>query len=700
MDKISCEVRNEIYNNGDFHIYVGTLKNSFEELTIKTDGFTLCKGEKVLSGQMGTYKGQKSFICKFEEFNTNSKEAQKNLLMSIKGIKESKADLIVNNVDDINVFRNDSHPQIKGVGPGTILLIREGLQQLDKMQTFKEINMMIGAECSAKTIKDVTETIEMINDGMNEFKTNPYNVLIDMSDFGFKKADRIALSMGIKLNDKNRLKYLSEYIVKQYTRTGNCFITKNDLIDRLNEAGITENHFELIENNGRLVCEDDCIYTESMFKAETLIPLHLKRINNRQVDETRLEKYDINSLITDFEKINKIKFDISQKVAIEGAVNNTVVIIPGSAGTGKTTLLKCVLFILKELGFKLFLTAPTGKAARRMNQSTGHEATTIHRFLNDAANHFTARNGVMIIDEMSMVDTELMFALLEKMDECSVDFVKIISVGDIGQLPSVQPGNVLNDMIESKKLNVFPLTKTFRQKGDSNILDIATKVRHNENFDYVKKADFYVKEALTPKEYLESIEYFFNYLKNKYDSIDTFFSEVQFISPIKKGQVGVISINEMIKNLINPKKNKNDWFPFDVNDKVMCTKNDRDNGIFNGEFGRVTIIDKTTFTVFYKDLEKFVTYKKEKEIIDEFILSYCSTVHKLQGSEFKYIVLIIPTDSPICDSRLLYTAITRGKQTVVMLTNKALTNKIVPRNNLLKRNTKLKERLICEFDSE
>lgn len=331
-----------------------------------------------------------------------------------------------------------------------------------------------------------------------------------------------------------------------------------------------------------------------------------------------------------------------------------------------------------------------------MSEATGENATTIHRFLNECEDYYTTRNGVMIIDESSMIDTELLNDLLLSMDKCSIDFQKIIFVGDVGQLPSVQPGNVLNDIIESEQFNVFKLVKTFRQSKDSNIIDIATKARNNEEFEYIKKADFYAKEAITPKEYIDSILYFYEYLKEKYTSIDTFYSEVQFISPVKKGDVGVESINTLIKNKYNPKKNTKDIFPFNINDKVMCTKNDKENGIFNGEFGRLTNVDNTTFTVYYKDLEKFVTYKKDPDIFENFILSYCSTVHKLQGSEFKYVVIILPKDSIILDSRLLYTAITRGKQTVILLSQKELTNKIVKRNNLLKRNTNLKERLIAE----
>jgi len=701
METIKVEVFKEIYNNDKgFYIYIGQLVDSFEEISIKTNGFELCSGETTLVGNMGTYQGQKSFQCKYEEFDHNSKQAQKNLLMSIDGIKEAKAQLIIDNCENIEIFKNEDAPKIKGIGPGTILLIKEGLKKLDSMKIFKEINMLLGSSCTPNNIKKITESIEMVHDGLNEFKSNPYSFLIDHVGFGFKKTDKIALSMGIKINDKNRQLYLVEYIVKFYTQSGNCYIQKDRLIELLDHWNVTGDIDEIINDNKRLIIEDDCVYTSSMHASESNIPFYIKLISEKRASIENLDTYEVKKMINDFEKLNKIKFDEYQLQAIETAINNNVSIITGGAGCGKTTLLKCILYILREVNYNLFLTAPTGKAARRMSQSTEKDATTIHRFLNEAGDKYTRKNCVMIIDEVSMVDCELMAELLNTMEnECSLDFTKLILVGDAGQLPSVQAGNILNDLIESDVIKTIKLTKTFRQAKDSNILDIANKVRHNQDFDYVKKQDFYVKELTKPSEYKESIIYFYDYLKSKYDDIDDFYSDVQFVTPTKKNDIGVNAINEMLKTHTNPKKEKADWFPFDKHDKIMCIKNDRENEIFNGEFGRITDIDKSTFTVFYKDLDKSVTYIKDSENVGNFQLSYCATVHKLQGSEFKYIVLILAQDSIICDSRLLYTAITRGKQTVIMLTNKSVTKSIVARNNLLKRNTKLKERMINQFQN-
>jgi exodeoxyribonuclease V alpha subunit len=693
MDKIKIEIDREIYRNGDFRIYAGFDNVKMESVSVKTDGFSLTEGEKILVGHMGTYQGQKSFQCKYEEFDYKSKDAQKNLLKSIKGIGSETAKMIMEKVDDINIYRNDNYPQIKGIGPGTVLLIKEGLQKLDNMETFKELNMILGSNCTANKIKNINEVLSTMENGLEQFKLNPYKILIEHAGFGFKAADKIGLGLGLKLDNKDRIKYLIEHIVKHYTSMGNCYMNKLELLEKLEECKIKGDIKEIIEKNDRLVIEAGKVYTIAMHEAETRIPHLLNKISEKETDIKKLDTYDVSKSIKEFEEINKIKFDKLQVDGIRNIINNKISILTGYAGSGKTSLLKCVLYILEQLSFKLYLTAPTGKASRRMTQATGLKATTVHRFLVDAMESFTRKNAVMIIDEFSMVDTELFYYLLDTMENSSIDFIKLIVVGDPGQLPSVQPGNCLNDLIESDKFNMTKLIKIYRQGKDSNIPEIAAKIRGNEHFDYIQKKDFYCKEILDIEKYIQSIKYFFNYLYEKYDSLDLFYSEVQFIAPTKKGAIGINKVNEILKKEINPGK-VDKYFPFNKNDKIMCIKNDRENSIMNGESGRITDVDKMTFTVYYKDLEKYVTYKKDFEIINNFQLSYCSTIHKLQGSEYKYIVLIISQDSIFLDSRLLYTGITRGKQTVILLSNKAITSKVVARNNLLKRNTHLKQRLI------
>ena len=697
MEKINVRVEKEIYRKpeDEFYIYLGRIIDTEERISIKTRGFELIPGQKCLNGIMGKWGETKSFQCHYEEFDNDDPQSMINLLCSIKGIQVKTATKIVNQIDSLEVFRQEKPPKIKGIGEKKLELIRQGIKRLDEMATFREVNKLCGNLCSPSKIQDITQAIEDLEIPVETFKMNPFKVLIDHVEMGFKQADKIFLGIGGTTSDPNRLLYLTEYLVKQYTLTGNCYIDKDLLAEKLTDCNYTRFEAKVfIEDNSRLVIEENNVYTKDIYKAEKESPILLKNMLNKEVETWRLEQYDIQKMITEFEKANKITFDQFQVEAIKTAINNNVSVITGGAGSGKTTLLKCVMYCLKELRFKLVLTAPTGKASRRMSEATGEEAGTIHSFLygNDCS---ISPSSVMIVDESSMIDIELFYELLEKIQ----GFAKLIIVGDPGQLPSVAPGNVLNDLIKSKTMPLVTLTKTFRQAGDSNILDIALKTRKQEVFSYIKKKDFFCKTCFTPKDFIKDAIYFYEYISDKYKNkgLDTFFSEVQIISPVKKGEAGVNKLNEVIKEKINPKKDKNDKFPFDVNDKVMNTKNDKEAGVMNGEFGRITEITKDTFTIYFDNLDRFISFKKSFEEINKFILAYASTVHKLQGSEFKYIIIVVPQDSLICDSRLLYTAITRGKQTCILLSNKELTDKICKRNNEIKRNTQLEKRLVETF---
>lgn len=780
--RINVDIIREIYNNDDFYIYIGAYKH--EEVSIKCSGFDLALGKKVIVGYFGKpYNGQKTFIASYEEFDSTCKESQFNLLCTIEGIKENIASSIMNEVDDINVFRNDDYPKIHGIGEGRIRLIREGLQKLDKMQDFKNLNMLLGQYASRDMINKINKVIESRNNKseklykIEDFKKNPYDILINDLEYSFRKTDEIALKIGVKYDNYNRNKYLVEYLVFTECKS-NCFVYYEKLKYKVYSFGASSKFTltELIEKNDRLRIEDNKVYTKSIYEAEAETPklLNFLQLKGDSIEKNKKYQDDIEKLIQDFENQNKIKFDEKQKIAIKTAANSSISIITGYAGSGKTTILKCVLYILERRFFVNVLTAPTGKASRRMNQATGIEASTIHSFIFkeviDESLHIhmnesdilTGRKSVMVIDEFSMVDIVLFSKLL-----CAIinkgNFTKLILVGDPGQLPSVQPGNCLHDLIESNIYPVIKLTKTFRQEKESNIIPVSSQVRNNQMFDFVKKSDFFVRECENSNYYSQISTHMYEHLQSKYKdesgniNLDEFYNDVQFIAPIKKGQNGVNGLNELLKNKFNPKskefdlhsilialdtfkiesgrkiiKNKKykiknintgtivleddsvmfdgiftikketinkqfkkEDFPFDVNDKVMNIKNDKENDVYNGEFGRVVDITCKTFVVYFQDLNKEVTYTKTKENINKFQLSYCCTVHKLQGSEFKYICIVLENDNPLCDSRLLYTAITRGKQTVILLTDKTICSRIVERNNMTKRNTFFKERLIA-----
>lgn len=729
-ETIEVTIDREFYRNSDetFFIYGACYKDSYKELSIKINQELRVDGTYKLVGHLGEYQGKPTFTTKYVDIDRNSYDSKLNVLCSIDGIKEKTAKLILDNFDgDLNEFKSENPPKIKGIGPGKLELIKEGLELLDNLEVKKELNMILGNKISQKNINVIAEKIDEGFSTMEEFKENPYKILIEECEISFNRADNVAQIMNVPKNSVQRIKYLVEHIAGKITSQGNCYCKYDLLIEELNKIGVTkqfktpEDLKEITDKNDRIVIEGEKVYKRGIWEAETSLPVLLDDL----LSEESIVYNDVPKLINEYELLNHIKFDEYQKQAVITAVNNPVTVITGGAGCGKTTLLKCVIFCLDEYGFRINGTAPTGKAARRFNQATNLKTSTIHSYLNKSKELYPHRNGVMIIDEVSMVDVALINHCLACMDSSSVSYKKLILVGDFNQLASVQPGNVLYDIINSETIPVIKLTKTFRQSGDSNIINVANGIIEGKNFNPIKKSDFFVKYCNESKDYQALCLEFYKRIFAKYSDLDSFFNEVQFIAPLKKGDVGTIELNKLIKNKFNPTK-KLDFilpynninnpinikngigktktgkivknpesyiFPFDKNDKVMNTKNDNINEIYNGEIGRITDVDEKTFTVYFSEINRQRTYTKDRENINNFMLAYVCTIHKLQGCEFKYIAIFLSQDSMLCDRRLLYTAITRGKETVLLFTDKIIQEKVVNRNNLLKRDTFLKERL-------
>lgn len=724
---IEVTIDREVFRKDDdtFFIFIAYYKDTLKEVSIKINQELRIDGNYKLVGHPGEYQGKETFQVKYVDIDRNSYDCRMNILCSIDGIKEKTAKLILDNFKgDLDEFKGENPPKIKGIGPGKLELIKEGLELLDQMEVKKELNMILGGKINQKQINLVAEKIEEGFCNLDEFKTNPYKVLIEEVEISFNRADAIGQFMKVPKNSPQRIKYLVEYMTGKITDQGNCYCKYNLLLEKLNEIGINkqvEDITKLIDCNDRLVIEGEKVYKRAIWEAEKGTPEMLQELLN----EKSIIYNDVSDLINEYESLNKIKFDNYQKEAIITAVNNPITIITGGAGCGKTTLLKCVIYCLQEYRFRIHGTAPTGKAARRFNEATSLKTSTIHSYLNKSYELFPHKYGVMIIDEVSMVDIQLLYHCLVAMDESSVNYKKLILVGDFNQLASVQSGNVLYDIIHSNAIPVIKLTKTFRQGADSNIINIANGIIAGENFNPIKKSDFYVKYCNNAKDYQILAIEFYQRIFAKYSDLDSFFNEVQFIAPLKKGDVGTIELNRIIKNKFNPTK-KIDFilpynnidnplkinngigktktgkivknpekyiFPFDKNDKVMNLKNDNINEIYNGEIGRIVDVDSKTFTVYFSEINKQRTYNKDHENINNFQLAYVCTIHKLQGCEFRYIGIFMAQDSQLCDRRLLYTAITRGKETVLLFTDNKIQQNVVYRNNLTKRDTFLKERL-------
>lgn len=707
---IYIQIDKEIFKNqsGDFIIYSGMVKKDYpklnlfeyQDISIKTNGIELSKGNKEVVGVLGSYKGKPSFEYHFENIQIDSKESQVNILSTINGIKETTAKKLVEKLPEGTTLENfrDKKFSVDGISTNKAEKIREALNFFDSMQTLRNLNIMLKQELSQKQISSLSENLDSEGISIDEFKKNPYDILIKEMGYSFLKTDKIAQAVGIKFNDSCRIKYLIEYLVKKNLESGSCYLEKSNLIEILKQQNLFKNLndeklIKLIENNDRLYIEENRVYDIMTNIAEYETAFHIRNFATKKI--FKYQESEILEMINSFEKLEGFKLHKTQKEAVITTINSPISVITGGAGTGKSTIVKCIVYCLKNLYKRCILTAPTGKAARRLSECTEHQASTIHSFL--FKNSITG--NIKIVDESSMVDIHLMADLLNEIKH----YDKLILVGDVGQLPSVGPGNVLNDIIESELVKIIKLEKTFRQAKDSNIIKISQLIRNNEPFDFIQKKDFFVRVCNKPNDYFQIGLHYYDYLKNKYSCLDNFYNDVQFIIPTKGKEDGTPAIkthyyNKLIKDKYN-KKSNNDWFKFDKNDKVMNLENDSENDISNGEVGRITEVTNVDFTIYFAGLERYITFQKNLENMKRFQLAYVCTVHKLQGSEYKYICLLIPEKSMFLDSRLLYTGITRGKQTVILLTTKDIIDSIVIKTNANKRKTYLKERIIKEYEN-
>jgi len=699
-EKITVNISHEIYKNGDFHIYNSEFDNG-EEISVKTSGFELLGGKSILVGEMGKYKGKKSFNARYEEINIKTKDTQERFLSSIVG--DVKARNIMNVIDDINIFNTENYnniPKVKGIASRRdeiFDLIKESLKEFQNLGIMNKLMIKFDGYMSDKKIKVLAKKLY---DYSEMFET-PYKIMVDDCEFGFKYADKICLSyLNIDEKNKERLNYLTSYLMKKALSNGNVYIDVDTFKDYLirNNFNFTVNIDEFIFNNPLIKVENNICYPLDLYIAETEIPMLLQ-----QIKEKFKKNIDISKHIESFEKQNGFKYDEKQIEAINTMVNENVSIITGGAGCGKTTILKAALTILKDNFERCKLCAPTGKAARRMSECTGEDASTIHSFIFPLIdNQGYCFENILVIDEFSMVDLKLFHKTLKVITKLS--FTKLIIIGDPNQLPSVGNGNVLYDLIDSKSLPTIKLETTHRQKGNNDIIKVAHMAKNQKYFNFdIKSKTFFCQTNHSLTETEKFILRMYKYIKDKFDDYQDFVNEFQIITPTKgkkEGYSSTQSINEMIKNKFNPNYYYNaeskTKYPFGLNDKIMNTVNNRDKDVYNGEIGIVQNFSKFKFEVYFPSLERTETFLESEK--DNFILAYACTVHKTQGSEYKYLLIVYDQMLPhLVDSRLLYTAITRGKNTVIMSSTSTLVNQAFAKNNIVKRYSKLNERMEKTF---
>lgn len=640
----------------------------------------------------------------------------------IKGIGKKSAKKFVKafGTELFQVIENEPERlcEIEGIGKKKAQEICESYQQDKDKQYIMTFLLRYGI--SATYANRIRNTFG--NNTINVLKTNPYRLADEVDGIGFKKADSIALSMDYDRESPRRIESGIQYVLTDAASSaGHVFLPYDELLE--NACRLLETSRELTEGRLRemllerrltqsVVDETVAVYKNGMYEAEKETAMLLGHLLSRDVKQFYTED-DVQRLIDAYQEEQDVELCEEQRSGVVKAVTGSVTIITGGPGTGKTTGIRCIIDIMSRQG-EVQLCAPTGRAAKRMSEATGCPAQTIHRLLeySGQTRQFT-RNAdkpldgkMVIVDEVSMVDIFLMRSLL-----CAIrPGMRLVLVGDSDQLPSVGAGNVLKDMIASGVVPVVRLTQVFRQAGESMIIQNAHRINHGE-YPLLngKKTDFFFERKDSPSAAAQSIVQLVMTRLPNYMGFDRI-RDIQVLSPTKKTDLGVIALNAVLQNVLNPKTpgkpevSRGDTV-FRLGDKVMQIRNDydiewtRDDedgvGVFNGDMGFITAIDRqkdgTDITVTFDD-DRVAVYSSDMLI--ELELAYCISVHKSQGSEFPVVVMPMWNFPPLLMTRnLLYTAVTRAKKLVVIVGSENGIRRMTDNNYISKRYTALTQRL-------
>ena len=539
------------------------------------------------------------------------------------------------------------------------------------------------------------------NDSIKLVQENPFRLADDIWGIGFKTADQIARKLGFAPDSYERCRAGIIYILNQIANDGHCYATKEELV-KLGQEILEVSEEKLIEVLARMVMDKSVIferenayYLPPFYYSEIGVAEKIKELTRQN---TKFKSLPLARIVEEIQKENNIQYDIVQKEAIEKAVSSKFMVLTGGPGTGKTTTTLAIIKVFEKMYAQVVLAAPTGRAAKRMSEATGMEAKTIHRLLEVKPPNGFQKNSdnplecdVLIIDETSMVDIILMYNLLKAVPlDCVVIFV-----GDVDQLPSVGPGNVLRDIIDSAVVNVVNLTRIFRQAQGSRIITNAHKINKGEfpELKSDKNSDFFFMEANDLPKIVEQIKSLCTVRLPGYYSVDPI-NDIQVITPMQRGEVGARNLNVVLQETLNHSTTfiYNGGVKYKLNDKVMQIKNNYDKNVFNGDIGRITHIDLEDKQVKIKFDGLEIEYDANE--LDEVVLAYATTVHKSQGSEYKIVVAPIVTQHYMMLQRnLLYTCVTRAKHIFVLIGSKKALAMAVKNNKVTERNTMLKERL-------
>lgn len=706
MTKLRCVVERITYQNAENGYSVMKVKvKGYDDLVtlvgnlleVPAGSVLLCEGEWRVDKRYG-----QQFQCEtWEEVMPATAYGIEKYLGSglVKGIGPKFAKLIVGHfgTDTIEVIETDIERlyEVPGIGKKRVEKIRESWE---KQKDIKNVMLFlqgfgVSTAYAAKIYRQYGK------ESIDKVKENPYRLADDIWGIGFKTADGIARKMGYEMNDERRLRSGLIYTLNQLADEGHCYAEEEQLIATARQL---------------LEADEECIHTAMTHAIETedlmldgtgiyLPPFYYAECGTANRLSALVHTKEVGSIFTarfDLAKLQRetgIEYDEVQVEAIRQAIASKVMVLTGGPGTGKTTTTKAIIAALQSAGMRILLAAPTGRAAKRMSETTGMEAKTIHRLLEYNPQDGYKRNDenplegdALIVDECSMIDIILMNNLTKALPTT----MRLVLVGDIDQLPSVGAGNVLRDIIDSGVIPVVRLTRIFRQAQSSRIVMSAHAINRGcfPDISNGQHTDFFFMKQEEPEKVAETI------VSLVRDRLPKAYRQpaanIQVLTPMQRGVVGAANLNMALQQALNHNTAAlvRGGYTYKEGDRVMQLRNNYDKDVYNGDLGYVRSVDMEERTLTVDFDGQLVEYEVSE--LDELTLAYATTIHKSQGSEYPIVVMpVLMTHYVMLQRNLIYTGITRAKKICVLVGQTKALAYAIHNMKVLKRNTRLKERL-------
>ena len=687
------------------------------------------QGEKVrIVGEWTMHPdyGQQIKICNMESVVPATLDGLEKYLSSglIKGVGPATAKKLIEHfgMDVLSIieFRPDRLTEVDGIGPARAEMIAASYAQHRELR-----EVMIFLQSHGITTAYAVKIYKIYgNHAIALIKENPYRLADEVEGIGFKMADRVARNIGVAFDSPYRIASGVKYVLSHAAADGHTYLPKDILVERASELlgvdrSLVENAIVSLAVHQAVFAEEiedhTAVYLAAFYYAEVGV---CRRLLELSLTDIEWGMINIEDMLRNFQKKEKMLFAHKQREAVIEAMLNGVTVITGGPGTGKTTIINCIIKLMEQQGMTVVLAAPTGRAAKRMAETTGREAKTIHRLLEysygENGPYFQKNEDnpiladAIIIDEMSMVDVLLMNNLLKAI----IPGTRLVLVGDVDQLPSVGPGNVLRDIISSGIIKVVYLTEIFRQAQESMIVLNAHRINQGHMpYLNIKGGDFFFDKREKPDVILDTM---FDLICRRLPGFGSYdpMKDMQVLSPMRKGAIGVNNLNVELQRILNPpsgqKREKTlRGILFREGDKVMQIKNnyrtvwrkkmdgfviEEGEGVFNGDIGYIQSIDNEEQSV-------VVLFDDDKEVVydftqlDELDLAYAISVHKSQGSEFPVVIIPLAWGPPMLMTRnLLYTAVTRAMEMVIIVGRERVIEAMVRNNYIEKRYSGLSHR--------